>query len=78
MLESLEKVEREKISLLGEVLGTLPVGGLYGLLRLIEEAANFVDHVLLGGVQIVPVGVVEILLSCGYELARLLLKLRLI
>jgi len=64
-LESLEEVEGEEIGLLGKVLGALPVSGLYGLLRLIEKAANFVDHVFLRGVEIMTVSVMKILLSCG-------------
>lgn len=78
MLEGLEEVQREQVGLLGKVLGPLPVGSLYGLLRLVEEAANFVDHIFLSGVQIVAVGMVQILLGCGDELVCLLLKLRLI
>ena len=57
-LESLEEVEREKIGFLREVLGALPVRGLYSLLCLIEEAANFIDHVFLRGVEVVAVSVV--------------------
>lgn len=46
-LESFEQIEREKICFLRKILGSFPVGGLDGLLRLIEETVNLFNHVLL-------------------------------
>jgi hypothetical protein len=74
-LQSFEEIEREQISLSGKVFGPIPVGRLYGLLRLIEEAANFVDHVLLRVVEIAAISAVQILLGGSYVLVGLLLEL---
>lgn len=71
--ERFEKVEGEQIGFLRKILGAFPVGRLNSLLRLIEEAANFVDHILLRVVEVATVGMVQILLRGSYVLSRLLL-----
>ncbi len=54
-LERFQQVEGEQISFLGKILGAFPIRTLYRLLRLIEEAPNFIDHVFLSRVEIAAV-----------------------
>ena len=74
VLQRVEEVDGEDVGFLREVARAHPVGSAHGLLRLSQEAADFLDEVVLGAVELLAIGPPEIALRCVDVVAGALLR----
>src|SRR5579864_451404 len=77
-LKRLDQFDREKIGLLRQVFRARPVRGANRILRLAQEAANLLGHVVLVRIELAPVRAMQILLRGRDVLLRLFRQLHLI
>jgi hypothetical protein len=68
--KGINELDREQAGLLGQVLGAGPVAAFAGIERLGEEAADLVDEVLLGGVELLASGGLQIFSGHGNIVVR--------
>ncbi len=74
VLQRVQEVDGEDVGFLREVARAHPVGSAHGLVRLSQEAADFLDQVVLGGVELLAVGCLETAFGCLDLVARALLR----
>ncbi len=72
-LQRVQEVDGEHVGFLREVVRAHPVGGAHGFVRLSQEAADSLDQVVLGGVELLAVGCLQIAFGCADVVARALL-----